>query len=202
MNLKDKINPVGHFSIKSYNKDGTVTELTEKNLIMDTARINMAELLGGSSLSGDPINKFVIGTEGHVNGDILVSKQVGSDGFDSTRSDLFSEEDLTKFSYAITFDPYGEADVTVDSEGIMYQGNTQMLVDPLPNTIRRLVSDRTVTYTITIPSSNGNSLDPDSVIAYTEAALYSGTNIFSMKCFSARVKEETVKLEIIWSIVF
>ena len=39
-------------------------------------------------------------------------------------------------------------------------------------------------------------------MSYTEAALYAGDNIFSMKTFPARVKEDTVKLEITWSIVF
>lgn len=207
MQLNDKIDFMGKFMIKAYNKDGTVEVYEEKNLIMDNARTNMAQLIGGvdtgSTAIGQPINRFVIGTLGHVGTDILDYKQVGENGFDSTRTELFSEELSGNFNYRIDFDPSGGTDVTVNSTGYMYDGDTLLRTDPTFNVVQRIVSDRTVTYKVTIPAENANSEDlQNPAIAYTEAALYASDEIFSMKCFPCRVKEETVKLEIIWSIIF
>lgn len=207
MQLNDKIDFMGKFMIKAYNKDGTVEVYEEKNLIMDTARTNMAQLIGGvdtgSTAIGQPINRFVIGTLGHVGTDILDYKQVGENGFDSTRTELFSEELSGNFNYRIDFDPTGGTDVTVNSTGSMYDGDTLLRTDPTFNVVQRIVADRTVTYKVTIPAENANSEDMQNpAITYTEAALYASDEIFSMKCFPCRVKEETVKLEIIWSIIF
>ncbi|WXB47871.1 hypothetical protein WCWAEYFT_CDS0169 [Vibrio phage VB_VaC_TDDLMA] len=207
MQLNDKIDFMGKFMIKAYNKDGTVEIYEEKNLIMDTARTNMAQLIGGvdtgSSAIGQPINRFVIGTLGHVGSNILDYKQVGENGFDSTRTELFSEELSGNFNYRIDFDPNGVSDITVNSTGSMYDGDTLLRTDPTFNTVQRIVEDRTVTYKVTIPAENANSEDlQNPAIAYTEAALYASDEIFSMKCFPCRVKEETVKLEVIWSIIF
>jgi hypothetical protein len=216
MNFKDKVNCVGQFSIKSIDENNKVIdEYTEKNLIMDEARVNMAQLIGGVSSSSDPINLFVIGTAGHVGTDILDYKKVGENFFDSTREGLYSEidpndisgglSDVTDagYNYRISFNPDGDADLDLTPTGTMYNGVTVGATDGVVNTINRLVVDRTVTYTITIPATNGNSNDlGNPLIAYTEAALYASGSIFSMKCFPARVKEDTVKFVIVWSIIF
>lgn len=206
MQLNDKVNFIGEFSIKTVHADGTFDEYVEKNLIMDTARSNMAQLLGGvttGGVLGNPINKFVIGTEGHVGTDILAYKAVGTNGFDSTLTALFSETSLG-LHYDITFDATGGSDVTVNGTGSLYDGGVLQITDAAANTVNRTVTDRTVTYTITIPTTNGNSVlaAPNDIIAYTEAALYAGTDIFSMKTYPARVKENTVELIITWSIIF
>lgn len=208
MILNDQVNFVGVFSIKAFNADGTVDEYTEKNLIMDEARRNMAQLVGGVTSAGDTqgmhINQFVLGTKGHNGTDILNYIKVGDAGFTSARTSLFSEAITDAKNYRIGFDTTGGLDVTdANATGRMYAGGAAGITDSTKNTVRRVVSDRTVTYTITVPATNANSGDADNpVVAYTEAALYAGDEIFSMKTFPARVKEDTVKFEITWSIIF
>lgn len=211
MLLHDDLKIQGIFSIYSIDKNGNVIDkYEEKNLIMDRARQNMAQLIGnvtsGTSL-GQPINKFVIGTLGHVGTDILNYKRVGENEFTSARTKLFSEENSSALNYLIEFSVAGDSDVTVKVDGIRRNGLTVITTEStVKNIVRRIVGGdqgRTVTYEITIPPENGNSGDPvNPVVAYTEAALYAGDDIFSMKTFPARVKENTVELKIIWSIIF
>jgi len=212
MLLKDKIDFYGVFSVKAYDAAGNIVdEYTEKNLIMDEARKNMAQLIGGVTTAGDiqgsKIDKFVIGTLGHVGTDILDYKKVGENGFDSTRTALFSEATTGAKNYRIPFDVSGGLDVTVNATGTMYSGGSSSFTDPTNAiSVQRVVGGdfgRTVTYTVTIPATCANSGDVSNpVVAYTEAALYAGGEIFSMKTFPARVKEDTVKFEITWSIIF
>ena len=204
MNLKDNIDFVGHFAIKAFKKDGSIEEYEDKNLIMDRARQNMAQLVGGvitggDTIEGQPINKFVLGTKGHVGDNILDYKKVGSNGFDSTRTNLFAQAENAEF-YTLSFDPKGASTKTnIAASGI----NNKISGTESGCTINRTVSAQTCTYVITIPDANGNAASSTtSVIAYTEAALYAGNDIFSMKTFPARVKEDTVKFEITWSIIF
>lgn len=211
MKLQDDVKIQGIFSIYSIDKNGNIIDkYEEKNLIMDRARQNMAQLIGnvttGASL-GQPINKFVIGTLGHVGTDILNYKRVGENGFTSTRTRLFSEENSSALNYLIEFSVAGNTDITVQAEGKRRNGLTVVATEnDVKNTIRRIVGGdqgRTVTYEITIPAENANSGNPENpVVVYTEAALYAGDDIFSMKTFPARVKENTVELKIIWSIIF
>ena len=204
MDLNDKIEFVGHFSITAYKKDGTVETYEDKNLIMDLARVNMAQLVGGvitggAGVEGKSIDRFVLGTEGHVVGNILDYKKVGTNGFDSTRTNIFSEASGGEY-YVIPFNNDGGTDTTTNP-ATCYNSKLPTTLETC--TVRRTVQDRTVTYTITIPEVSGNSSAVDSsVIAYTEASLYAGDDIFSMKTFPARVKEDTVKLLISWSVIF
>lgn len=214
MNLNDNIDFYGVFNFKSLDEnDNVLDEYTEKNLIMDSARNNMAQLIGGVTSGngasiGYAINRFVIGTKGHVGNDILdfqqvgetdTSKPVGHQTFDGARQSLFSEAIVGAPNYRITLDPTGDNDITVTADGQRYEGSNSVGAPETGNTVRRLVSGRTVTYTVTIPVDNANAATP---LAYTEAALYAGSEIFSMKTFPARVKENTVKFEISWSIIF
>lgn len=203
MKLNDNIDFMGVFTIKVVHADGTIDEETTKNLIVNSARTNMAKLIGGQS-EATPINKIVLGTQGHTDS-ILNYKEVGSDGFDTTRTQLFSEEtDVTDYNnYSIIFDTNGVDDiVSVNGVGTMYLGVTEEYTDTTQIPITRTINDRTVTYSITIPAACANPSVTGSAIAYTEAALYAGDNMFSMKCYSARVKDSDVKLIISWSIVF
>lgn len=204
MQLKDQVDFVGHFAITAYKKDGSIEEYTEKNLIMDRARQNMAQLVGGVNTGGDTvegkaIDAFVLGTKGHVGDNILDYKKVGSNGFDSTRINTFAEDEAAEF-YTLSFDPMGASVKTdIPASGV----NSKVAGTENGCTVTRTVSAQTCTYVITIPDANANASAVDtSVIAYTEAALYAGADIFSMKTFPARVKEDTVKLVITWSIIF
>lgn len=209
MQLNDNYSCIGNFSIKSIYADGTFDEYVEKNLIMDLARNNMAELIGGVTASGVPINKLVLGTKGHIGTNILDFKPVGTNSFDSTRTNIFSEVSGTGgLNYSIPFTVTGAGlDVTdAAARGVLYNIATAQAPAETGafNTVRRVVSGRTVTYTITIPAVNGNAVaaPPNDIIAYTEAALYAGTEIFSMKTFPARVKESTVQIVVTWSLIF
>jgi len=208
MILKDKIDFQGHFSVKAFKKDGSVELYEDKNLIMDKARSNMAELVGGYT-EGVAINQFILGNKGHNGDDILNYKKVGENGeFVSSRDKMFSQDpdydddDNKNFSYEISFDVKSNDATTTDSEAV---GKIHGSDDTQTCEVRRVVTDRTCTYTITIPDVAGNQVDGDgnaTVMAYTEASLYAGVDIFSMKTFPARVKEDTVKFEITWSIIF
>jgi len=39
-------------------------------------------------------------------------------------------------------------------------------------------------------------------MVYTECAFYTGTNIFSMRTFKGKIKDDTVSLKITWKILF
>lgn len=207
MQLNDKIDFKGNFKITTYYADGTTDVYEEKNLIMDEARRNMANLIGGVTSGSDygfPIDKIVLGTLGHSGGDILDPIAVGEEGFETVRTATFSEEDATAYNYRIDFDVTGTSDETVTPTGDLYSGSTFVQTDASNNTVQRVVSDRSVTYTVTIPAANANPEDGSSVsvIPYTEAALYANGKIFSQKCFAARVKESTVSFVIEWSLLF
>lgn len=216
MLLKDNVGVRGIFSIKSFNiENEVIEEYKEDNLIMDNARSNIAQLIGGvntGAAEAKEIDGLVLGTRGHMGTDILDYQQVGETDpdkpaghqtFQSTRTNLFSEAIAGQTNYRIPFDVTGDEDVTVSPTGTRYEASTSVGSAEAGNTVRRVVNDRTVTYTVTIPAQNGNAGDPQNpVVAYTEAALYAAEDIFSMKTFPARVKEDTVKFEITWSIIF
>lgn len=211
--IKDKYKFNGFFKIKMIHADGTVDIYEDKNLIMDNARKNMAETISGVTAELSTINKLVIGSLGHINDNILDPVEVGENRipgddtseFNNERTKLYSEESGSgAYNYRITFDVNGTADETDSTAvGIMYTGDFEGTTDGTPNTVRRELDGTTVTYTITIPVENANSGDVlNPAIAYTEAALYAGDDIFSMKTFNGRVKESTVSMEITWSIIF
>lgn len=206
--LKDhKITAEGIFNIKVVDAitGKVLEEYEEKNLIMDKARQNMARLVGGvddvDGTRGHVIDRLVIGTQGHSGGNIITPIQVGSEGFDSTRDKLFSEEN-GGFNYHLKFDATGNNIITVVGDGSTYNGTKLLMANESSANVKRVVAGeygRTLTYTFEIPPTAANG---DGVVAYTEAALYTNKDIFSMKTFPARIKEETVKFIISWSIIF
>ena len=215
MKLNDKMNlnpdTYGVFSIKSYDKDGVVIDdYTDLNLIVYTARSVMAGQIGAyvGTASIEPINKFVLGTRGHIGENILVPLAVGDDQpgygvFSPERTSLYSEESGEVY-YSINFNPEGGIIVTNENiSGTLYEGTTLIQTDDPTCTIVREITgirENEVKYTITIDTTNANK--PGEAVAYTEAALYAGDNLFAMKTFPARVKENTVKFIITWSIIF
>lgn len=172
----------------------------------------------------EPINKFVLGTQGHrIEGGCEkypepkqpnVTPAPGDDPdnyYDSTRYELFSERnDLGSYHFDLEFTPDGLSDDNFDVRGKFFEKRSPMAGKSIDadtpdskSNIQRVVIDRTVTYTITIPRGAGNphSNNPPA-FTFSEAALYCGPRIFSMKTFPARFKDDSVKLIITWSIIF
>lgn len=63
-----------------------------------------------------------------------------------------------------------------------------------------LLSGTTVTFTFEIDADSGNGTE--GTMIYNEAGIYAGTDLFCMKTFPSKVKDETVIMRIIWSIIF
>lgn len=215
MNLKDdaaiNTDVYGVFNIKSFDKDNNVIdEYTDSNLIVYTARAVMAGNIGDylTPVAITPINSFVLGTRGHRAENILDTVLVGETQpglglFNPERSSLFSEES-NEYNYKITFNPQGDKVVTrANLPGTLRKGTTTVTTDSSTNTVVREMTgirNNEIRYTITIETPNANV--PGQATPYTEAALYAGENLFAMKTFPARVKENTVKFIITWSIIF
>lgn len=182
----DRYKPIkGHFKILALDKyNNIIDEYIQDNLIMDTARVIMADLL--TTASSDGINKLVLGTEGTKTGDILSPKDA-SDGFVSSRTELFSEESAGTF-YELAFTP-----------GTVPGLATGVTDSSLGNTVNISTSGTNAIYTFEVGVDAANF---GGSTVYTEAALYSGTRIFSMKTFGAKLKDSSVKLRIIWTITF
>jgi hypothetical protein len=88
--MKEFMNFKGHFTIQAIDKDNNVVdEWADNNMIMETARETMAELFANLETSTF-INKFKLGTLGHVGTSILIPKGK-DDGFTKERTRLFSE---------------------------------------------------------------------------------------------------------------
>lgn len=182
------IKPVsGHIIIECLDKSGAVVDRFENhNLIMDTARVAIPKLACGLSTASE-LNKFVIGTEGHITGDFLTPK-TDAQGFISSRTQLFSEE-LVEFNYPIVFTNPGTA-----------TGACVVVSEPdTGSTIALEYITNSVQYTIEMPTTAGNGTG---ISVFTEAALYAGADIFSMKCFPAKIKDNTVSLRIVWRLIF
>ena len=212
MSFKDNLEmppkEYGIFNIKTFDiNDNLIDEYTENNLIVATARESMAAAIGGKTGTGTgPINKFVMGTKGHVN-NILIPLNVGETQpglgvFDTTRTKLFSEQASNEYYYAVSFNPASATNEKIDGglNGVLKRGNTTVVTNTGTNLVKRSNSGNIVTFTITI--DEGSSNITSGALAFTEAALYSGNNLFAMKTFPARVKENSVKFVITWSIIF
>ena len=185
--MKDIYKIKGHIIVECIDKKGTIIDRFEnKNLIMDAARTAVSSSIAGMTVAA-PMNKFVIGTEGHVTGDYLIPK-TELQGFVSSRTELFSEE-LSSYTYPIVFNNPGTA-----------VGPCVIVSEPdSGSTISLNYAGSDVEYTIEIPDIAGNSTG---IAVFTEAALYAGDNIFSMKCFPGKIKDNTVSLRVVWTIKF
>jgi len=184
----DNFKPVeGHFKIEVINKDGVVIDSFEKhNLIMDKARKTFAKYIAGIS-GTNVINKLVLGTKGHIAGDILAPKDEAH-GFVSSREMLFSEETGTQGQdfEVLTFAPSGvSGDVVTCDDGF--------------STVKVTVIDTTTIYEINVHNTSANG---DGTIIFTECALYTGDDIFSMRTFKGKIKDDSVSLRITWKILF
>jgi len=182
----------GYFRIDAI-KDGKIIDTFEKeNLIMDDARYTFAKYL--ANINNTPvIDKFVLGTEGNVGagtpggGDLLYPK-TDAEGFVSSRQSLFSEATGTK---GVNYE-----DILFTVTGV--SGDTVTASDGL-STVQCTVDGTSVIYVINIPNKACNG---EGTMVYTECAFYTGSEIFSMRTFKGKIKDNTVSLKITWKIIF
>nr|DAP72739.1 MAG TPA: hypothetical protein [Caudoviricetes sp.] len=196
--MNDYVKIRGHFKIESINSQGEVIDVFEKhNLITNVARNTFAKLLAGIS-NVSTINRFVIGTKGHVDTDVLHPKD-STTGFDATRTNLFcgtqdSEKNVTWNE--LKFVPSGNINVTAASnvtDGASNNSTVNIQVTGLD------IAEPTVTYTFNIAQDAFNGTDG---IIYTECGLFADDTLIAMRTFKGKVKENTVSFRITWNIIF
>lgn len=200
----------GYFQVNIKDKDGNIVDHYEdNNLIVFSARKHMASLIGNKDKDG--ITRILLGTKGHNpdTGNILEPRNVGEQGYDETRTKLFSQED-DSFYYKIWWDPYNLKDK--DGKPAAWKDNTIQFIatgNPretvtedakIPVTIK--VNDNILEYNFEINNFYANGDDGKSVVAYTEATLMCGSQMFSIKTYPAKTKDISSTLEIIWKIIF
>lgn len=179
--------PVGHLKIEtiSVETNEVIDTYEHHNMIMDKARTSIMNDTAG--FANTNISKLVMGTKGHRDGDLLTPK-TSADGFISSRTSLFSEE-TADYEYTIGFvptTPNNYATVTEDDIG----GGSTVLIN---------IAGTTLTYIIEVGAAAANNAGQ---VPYTEGALYTGTDIFAMRCFPVRVKDSTTRFRITWNITF
>lgn len=178
--------PRGYFKIETLDLDGNVKETFEQhNLVVNNARQVLAKHMAKRSVI--PINKLVLGTKGHIDGN-YTSPKTQTEGFNGTRTQLFAQES-GEFCYNINFNPpaaNGDAAVTEDDAG----AGTKVVVN---------YSNNTITYEITIPALAGNG---SGTVGYTEAAMFAGDDMFCMRTFGVRSKDISSVLKITWVLIF
>lgn len=178
---------IGNFKVETINVSTGETEIyEEKNLIMTRARQTLATFISGFN-GASHINRIAFGTEGHKPGDLLTPK-TATEGFTAARNTLFSEV-TSSYKYYIDFEPTvsgGYADVTETDVGA-------------GSTVQVTLNGTTISYVFEMAQDAGNN---GSQVPYTEAALYAGGNIFSMKCFPVRVKDNATIIRVYWSLTF
>jgi len=100
------------------------------------------------------------------------------------------------YTYEVSFDlpELNDADATNVAEDDTNAGSS----------VHILQADSSVTFTIDVVQDAANSGGGAGVgtSVFTEAALYSEDDIFAMKTFAAKIKDNTVLLRIIWTITF
>jgi len=182
--MLDNFNKIrGHFELKCLNKNGEVIDhYEEKNLIMNTASSIVGKMISG--LNGTYINKLVLGTQGHIPGNILIPK-TEEEGFVSDRTQLFSEES-GEYNFPITFSIDAFSGIGRSVTG----GSSAQVTQLTPSSIQ---------YQFEIPYAEANDAG---IAIFTEAALYADDEIFSMKTFKGKIKDDSVAIVIVWTINF
>lgn len=207
----------GEFTLQVLNKKGEVIDqFQDNNLVVNAARASMSALLSGKT-GAIGITGFVLGTKGHVENpeNILVPKAVGQDGYDETRTRLFSEEQQTPFYYTVSwtqgaltdsaggFVAFDQNEVEFEAKGQKKnQTGTENDAENGKIPVKITLQDTSVLYEFNIPETYANGADGNSVVAYTEAGLKCGTQLFSLKCFSAKTKDVSTSFRILWKIIF
>lgn len=189
----------GYFCIESIDKNGAVIDKFEKhNLITNLARVEFAKLIAGVNTAG-AINRFVMGTKGHVGDDVLTPKDAET-GFTPDVMNIFAGQDINDKGTTwneISFTPSGNLVDTACTD-VQDGANNNSTVDISITGIED--NTPSVNYTINVAQDafNGNN---DGII-YTECGLYCNDKLIAMRTFKGKVKESTVSFRITWSIIF
>lgn len=139
------------------------------------------------------IDRFVLGTEGHigaedVDGGDLLAPKTETQGFTSDRDMLFSEATGTN---GTNFE-----DIRFTVTGV---SGDEVIADDGLTTVKCTVQGTDVVYEIMV---HNDACNGTGTIIYTECAFYTGTEIFSMRTFKGKIKDDTVSLRITWKIMF
>lgn len=192
MEFNDNINRIkGKFSLLLVDENNNIVDKYEdNNLIVDTSKLQMAQILGKLT-TNTHINNIRLGNQG-VKPGTLTPKDY-TDGFTPARTKLFTE-DGSGSVYKIQFTPTGTngTDAT-----ITYEDTPGTIT---PSTINIVNLSNTIKYIITIPRDNGNTTA--GTYQYSEAGLYLDNVLFAMKVFPTRVKTNALKMIINWTIIF
>jgi len=228
--LKDIVKkPKGYFKIEQFKNGELIDTFEDNNMIMIDSKGAMRDSIQGiqkGTVNGDIntngpifINTFILGTQGHEIGNILEPKS-----FTYNRNDLFSIENNGQV-YPITFEP--TILPSAPGDNITDEGYDPNLTGSRTENSNVTVTssdeleNKVITYIFEIPEGNAN--DGGSVIAYTEAALYTNIlqdipglgstpgssltvndygSIFAMRTFPAKIKDTNSSLKITWRIIF
>jgi hypothetical protein len=179
-------------------------------------------LYNGAAEGGEGVNEFA--TKGsyyqRLNTNMSNSLIASSEMFND--QSLWRELAIPPYTYTINFanpDGYQNTDVTVTDGTVTSTIFTNAAVsntdgiDP-ENTNVKFVQNDThayVVYTFFYDVAAANNINGteykgethlQSIVPYTEAALYADDLLFSMRTFPAKIKSETTTLKIIWRINF
>lgn len=183
--MKDNIKAFkGHFKLEEISKDGSSRVIVDdKNLIVNNASEMMAKIVGGyyHSSTAPDIDKFLLGAGGHNPSNPL---QIRAGWPDPTVTELYDSE------YEISFTPpngTGESSLIIDTS-----------TPESGNDVSMTTVGNIVTFTIIISEANANI--PEG--GYSEAALFMGNEIFAMKCFPFKQKDENTEWKITWALTF
>lgn len=217
MNMIENVSKArGEFTLICYKDGKVVDKFEDKNLVVNDARVSMSTLLSGKN-GALGITSFVLGTKGHneTSGDILTPKAVGQDGYDETRTQLFSEEQGSPFYYTVKWEQgrllnAQDQPVNFTSDVVEFiakgqkknQTGSESQAENARIPVKITLQNNAVQYEFEIPESAANGMDGQSVVAYTEAGLKCGNKLFSLKCFASKVKTIDTKFKIIWKIIF
>lgn len=207
----DIIEPVGIMGIQSFHDDGTITEDIDTNLVMNNARKAMALMQANittGATKSEPINGLRLGIQGHIDPQTPKQPGNGANEYNPSMSQLFSQAQ-GDYSYFVNFDVKGGIQEEFSEFGKAYLGQNQVGSNESEKcTFKRTLGtgneDRVIFFEIEIPNGAQNPPQGQSMpyMPYSEAQLYSGNNIFSMKTFPVKYKDSSVKLVITWQIIF
>lgn len=189
----------GYFKIECLDKDGNVIDKEEKhNLITNLARIEFAKLLMGVN-SGMAINRFVMGTKGHVLEDVLTPKDVDT-GFTAAVTNIFSGQESVDCGTTwnqIEFSPSGNL-VNTEAHIITDGGNNNSTVDISLHGVEE--NSPYIQYIFNIAQDAFNGVQNGMI--YTECGLYINDKLIAMRTFKGKIKESSVSLRITWNLIF
>jgi len=114
-----------------------------------------------------------------------------------------SNPTMTPYQYAINFTIPGTNNniTTGDPALIVSESDSTGTLAPTGSIVNVLHSGTSTTFNIELSNTAGNGQNLTNS-AFTEAALFSGNNIFSMKTFVGKIKDNTTTLRVAWTITF